>query len=339
MKGLAKKQEIEFELLVLSDAIHFNEIYELGIRVHKIVRKTKKDFSVFKKVYDICRKYQPDMVHCWDSMSAVYLVPVLKVLKIKLINCMVQDAPAKTGFSNKNWVRGRLTFPFSDIIIGNCEAGLSAYNVPRKKSLCIPNGFDFRRVENLNGHSNLRKSLAIQTKFVVAMVATFSSFKDYATFFAAAQLVLDSRKDVTFLALGKNTDSNEAKSFIQPHYQDCFRLLGTRTDVEAIINIIDVGVLATFTEGISNSIMEYMALGKPVVATVGGGTSEILLDTITGYLAKPRDAQDMADKINTLLNNDQLRFTMGAAGKARVYEDFTIEKMVEGFMNSYKMIA
>src|SRR3712207_2757242 len=99
MKGLKRKSEIDFELVVLDSNIDYSEVYDLGIAVHKVIRKTKKDLSVFSKVYQICRDYKPDVVHCWDSMSAVYLVPATKLLRIKLVNGMVTDAPGKTGIS------------------------------------------------------------------------------------------------------------------------------------------------------------------------------------------------------------------------------------------------
>jgi glycosyltransferase involved in cell wall biosynthesis len=339
MKGLRERTEIEFELVIMSKEIHFKEVFDLGIKVHQIVRKTKKDFSVFKKIYTVCRDFRPDFVHSWDSMTTVYLVPVIKVLNIKLLNCMVQDAPLKTGIANKNWLRGRLTFPFSDLIIGNCNAGLAAYKVPANKGHCIPNGFDFRRVQRLIPQESIRSEIDIKTRFVVGMVATFSEYKDYPTYFAAAQILLKNRRDITFLAIGRDTDCIKAKGLIEAQYSEYFRLLGAKTAVESFINILDVGVLATFTEGISNSIMEYMALGKPVIATVGGGTNEILKDTVTGFLVGPKNPFELAKKIEMLLDNEELRRQMGKAGKLRVENNFTIDKMVDEFIISYKKLA
>ena len=78
-------------------------------------------------------------------MTAVYAIPACKLLNIKLINGMVVDTPVKKNILNKNWLRARLTFPFSDLIIGNSKAGLIAYKAPTKKSRCIYNGMDFER--------------------------------------------------------------------------------------------------------------------------------------------------------------------------------------------------
>ena len=81
--------------------------------------------------------------------------------------------------------------------------------------------------------------------------------------------------------------------------------LGNQKDVESIVNICDIGVLMTnnlvHQEGVSNSILEYMAFSKPVIASKGGGTSEIVIPEETGFLINPFDVNDLAKKIVYLL--------------------------------------
>src|SRR5688572_30927656 len=127
MKGLKTRPDTEFELVMMSRDLHYKEVNEMNVKVHQVIRKKKKDLSIFSKFYKICKEFKPDVVHCWDSMTAVYLVPVLKLLKIKMVNGMVADAPEQQNYGNKTWLRARLTFPFSDMIIGNSRAGLAAY--------------------------------------------------------------------------------------------------------------------------------------------------------------------------------------------------------------------
>jgi glycosyltransferase involved in cell wall biosynthesis len=338
MKGLKQEPGIDFELVIMASNIQYKEVYDLGINIHKIIRKTKKDLSVFSKVYKICKSYRPDLVHCWDSMSAVYLIPAVKSLNIKFINGMVTDAPEITGIRNKAWLRAQLTFPFSNLVIGNSKAGLAAYNAPRSKSICIHNGFNFKRIKAVAPASQIREEIGVSTKYVIGMVASLSTYKDYRTYFAAAQLLLEKRKDVTFLALGNDTDSELSKKLIEEKFTANFRLLGRKANIESFINTMDVCVLATFTEGISNSIMEYMALGKPVVATSGGGTIELVEDNKTGFLVSQSNPVELAEKMEILLDNEDLRNKMGATGKQRVYHHFSIEKMVDEYILNYNKL-
>jgi glycosyltransferase involved in cell wall biosynthesis len=335
IKALQKRQEMDFQLVVMSDAIHYREILELGIKIHYIYRQTRHDLSIFSRFYKLCHEYKPDLIHCWDSMTAFYLVPVCTLLRIKLINGMVVDSPVKRNISNKYYLRAKLTFPFSDLIIGNSHAGLEAYRAPERKSVVIFNGFDFKRTGNIPDQSVIRDELGIKTKYLVGMVASFGIYKDYASFFKAGQLLLEKRDDITFIAIGNKTDSEESKSLIDEKYADRFRLIGRRSNPEAYMNAMDICVLSTFTEGISNSIMEYMALSKPVVATDGGGTKEIVEDGRTGFLVAQSNPPQIAEKLTLLLNDPELRSRMGDKGRERVASVFSIEQMTGKYVELY----
>jgi glycosyltransferase involved in cell wall biosynthesis len=339
MKELKIRPDIEFELVVMSKSIQYAEIFNLNVKVHYLIRKTKRDISIFHKIYKLCKIYKPDLIHCWDSMTAVYLAPISKMLKIKFVNGMVVDAPQKRNILNRNWLRAKLTFPFSSVIIGNSFAGLTAYSAPKNKSVCIHNGFNFNRTENIDDDRIIRKQLDITTKYIVGMVASFSIYKDYATYYASAQLLLKKRNDITFLAIGNDTDSDSSWKLIDDQYKKHFKLLGRKSGIESFINAMDICVLSTFTEGISNSILEYMSLGKPVIATTGGGTNEIVEDQKTGFLIKTSNPEELAEKIEMLLNDAELREKMGMAGLQRIKSFFSINRMVNEFIMNYKKLV
>src|SRR5262249_16038980 len=94
---------------------------------------------------------------------------------------------------------------------------------------------------------------------------------------------------------------------------------------------------STFTEGLSNSIMEYMALGKPVVATDGGGTRELVVDGETGFLVPPGTPSALVAKIEYLLANPDIAKRMGEAGEARLRREFSIMRMVEETVKLYEL--
>jgi glycosyltransferase involved in cell wall biosynthesis len=338
MQALKISYDIEFELVVMSIDIHYKAIIDLGIKIHYILRKTKNDMNVFFRLYRLCKNYKPDIVHCWDSMTAIYIAPTCKLLGIKLVNGMVMDSPTDQNIYNKHWLRARLTFPFSDYIVGNSKAGLIAYRAPGRKSEVIYNGFNFDRTKSLVDKEIIKDQLGVGTEYLIGMVATFWEKKDYATYYKAAQLLLVKRKDITFMAIGADTDSAESRALIDKKYIDNFRFLGKRSEIESFINAMDICILSTFTEGISNSILEYMALGKPVIATRGGGTIEILKDKETGFLIEPSNPVELAGKVEMLLNDPLLRMKMGTAGKERIMEEFSIDQMVNKYIGRYTML-
>lgn len=338
LKGLRFISEIESELVVMSNDIHYTEILNIGIKIHHLLRKTRKDLSVFWKLFRLLRTGKPDVVHCWDSMTAVYVAPLCRILQIKFVNGMVIDSPLRRNIFNKHWLRARLTFPLSDLIVGNSMSGLSAYNAG-SKGVVVYNGFNFERIQTLIDKSTIRYQLNIDTDFVIGMVGTFWAQKDYATFYKAAGLILERRRDVTFLAIGAGTDSPDSIDLIDHKFSGNFRLLGKRTGIESYVNAMDICILSTFTEGISNSILEYMALAKPVIASKGGGTSELMQDNVTGFLVPSSDPEKLAEKIDVLLNDQLLCKKMGSAGRERILNEFSIDKMVIKYADAYKRVC
>ena len=339
LKALVLKREVNAELVVMSEDIHYSDIFDLGITIHKIIRRTRKDLTVFWKLGRIIRDVRPDAVHCWESMTAMYLAPLCKIARCPLINGMVTNVPLKRNILNRHWLRARLTFPFSEVIVSNSKAGLDAYRVPHGKGVVIYNGFNFQRIIGLQDCMEFRKEIGIQTPLVVGMVASFWQQKDYPTFFASARILLQKRRDLTFLAVGPGTDSKEAIELINTEFLENFRLIGKQSDVESLISIMDVCVLATFTEGMSNAIMEYMAMEKPVVATVGGGTAEIIKDGVNGFLVAPSDPDIMAARIQQLLDDKTLRRAMGLAGLNRIKSAFSIDRMIDDYLSLYRRVV
>jgi len=339
IKSIKKEPGIEVELAVMSDEIHYQDVYYSGIKIHKLKRKYRKDFSIFKRLYCICKDIKPNIIHCWDSMTAIYSVPICILLNIKLVNGMVTDATVKRSITNKVWLRSLISFPFSSIVVGNSNAGLDAYKVPLNKRALVFNGFDFDRISNINDSGNLKKELQINAGLIIGMVANFSRHKDYLTYFSAAQILLKKRKDITFLAIGQGTDSDASRNMINNTFLDQFKLLGPVTNVESLINIMDICVLSTYSEGISNAILEYMALSKPVIASIGGGTAEIVVDNETGFLIPPSDTVTLASKIEMLLDNEKLRNNLGHQGKLRIQKVFSIELMKNKYIAIYRKIS
>lgn len=345
MKGIRSNADFDFNLVIMSKDVHYKEVHELNIGIFYIIRKTKKDISVFYQFYKLCKKLRPDIVHCWDSMTAVYLIPACKLLKIKIVNGMVVDTPVKRNIFNKDWLRARLTFPFANIIVGNSNAGLRAYNAHESKSICIKNGMDLGRFEHLKEPSSVRKEIFGEISdnfFIVGMVASFEARKDYDTLIKTAVPLVSERKDIRFVLVGDGTHYNKIKGKVPDSLSDKIIFLGKRSDVESIINIFDIGILLTNAkvhgEGISNSIIEYMALGKPVVATRGGGTDEVVFDNRNGFLIDPENSDQLTEKICQLIGNQRLMDELGKEGKKIVKEQFDLEVMTKNYVTTYKKI-
>jgi glycosyltransferase involved in cell wall biosynthesis len=97
-------------------------------------------------------------------------------------------------------------------------------------------------------------------------------------------------------------------------------------------------VLCTFTEGISNSVMEYMAAGKPVVVTQGGGSSELIVDGEQGFLVPASDPRAVARRLEFLLDAPSDAERMATAGRSRVQEMFSLSGLTDNTLRMYREV-
>jgi glycosyltransferase involved in cell wall biosynthesis len=337
LKHLTATGNYRFEIVLSNNIIHYDEVRKLNIPIHVIERKfTKKDPLLFIKFFRIAKKFKPDIIHVWGHMGAVYAVPTKILLGVPMINNEIMDCLGDKPLLGKG-----LVFRFSDRIISNSREGLRAYKAPLEKSNVIYNGFSFDRLKALEDPNVVRTRFGIRTPYVVGMVASFLIYKDYTTYIQSALEILKTRDDITFLCIGDGDDSmyRDGPAKAKPNH---ILFLGRQMQVESIMNICHVGVLASSSdhsaEGISNALMEFMALGKPVVATNNGGTPELIGDNEGGYLVKAYDPMELAAKIAYLLDNVEIRSSIGENAKKRIANRFSIDAMINSFKTEYDRV-
>ena len=331
MKGL-KIRNVIFELILLTDLIEFKEVYDLGMKIHILKRKIKKDPLIYLQVNKICKNFKPDIINSWGLMPSVYAMPVAKWRRIKFINSMIVNAPKKLTFKTKFF--SSIVFPFSDVIAANSYAGLRSYGIEKDRGIVIYNGYDFNRIENLEDINVVRTRWNIKTEFIIGMVAGFRPHKDYKTLIVAAKSILKTRDDISFILVGDGPDLERSKKMAERYDKIIFT--GRQSAVESIINICDIGILSTYTEGISNSIIEFMAIGKPVIATDGGGTNEIIIHKETGYLIPKESPEILRETVLKLVNDSELTQKLGQNGKERIVREFSMNSMIGSYHSLYK---
>jgi glycosyltransferase involved in cell wall biosynthesis len=338
IKGLSHHDGIECILVLTTDIIHYTEIYDLDVTIHYLKRKSKFDLTYFFKFYMLCKKINPDVIHTWNSMCSFFAIPTKLILKKPLINGFLRNAPPTLKKWTREWLGSKFTFPFSDVIVSNSKAGLIAYNSPKEKSIYIHNGFDISRINEIQHSKLIKAEFDIKTEYVVGMVATFLPYKDYDSFVKIAIRITNERDDVTFLAIGAGINLDKCINMVPSHLKSRIKFLGRQHNIEKFVQFFSVGVLlssAIHGEGIANSIMEYMAFQKPVVATHSGGNNELIVENKTGYLVNVGDVDKTYSYLIQLLNNNILANELGVAGRERLETEFSIQKMVQNYFSLY----
>ena len=341
IKSLSKGPGYKIILISISDmGVGYEYMYDFPITIIE----TERDYKYTPKPYfiirDAIKKYKPDIVHSWGSMCSFYLLPALLFRKFKFINGIIADAPEGLPWHHKNYIRGMITYFFSDVVLSNSLAGIRSYGAPVEKTYCIYNGIDMDRFKNLRDKQELKKELDIERfSFVAGMIGAFHDRKDYYTFAEAAVRLAKKNKDMCFLLIGEGKNRPLVEAMVPEELKDNIRFLGRRSDVEALIQTLDVGVLCTNSdvhgEGVSNSLIEYMSLQKPVIATEGGGTNEVIADNENGFLLKNKDADMLVEKLFYLYQNPDMSKKMGEKALATIHEKFMLDRMTEEFIAVY----
>jgi len=145
----------------------------------------------------------------------------------------------------------------------------------------------------------------------------------------AAALVIREHPAVRFMIIG---DGPERQALMdqarRSSIADHVIFTGFRSDTAQILPQLTMSVLSSLTEGLSNTLLESLGAGVPVVATRVGGNTEIVAEGITGFLVPPRDPVSLKQAICRLLTDPVLAARMGHAGQQRILRQFSVETTV-----------
>lgn len=330
------KCKYEIHLIVKNSNAFYLSSVELASIIYIDLKCNSFKVSHFFFLKNYISKHSVDIVHSWATPTS-FMVSLIKIFGNKKFNLIDGSIRQTLSKSQSNlfdfYALQRLLIKLSaNLIIANSNAGLKSYNI--KQGHVIYNGYNLERNNTLTPVSQIKSSLCIKDKYIVTMVARFEQMKDYGTYFASAKRILALRKDVVFLAIGGGTLFTKY-SKIYSQLDDCILLLGERADVESIVNASDICVLCSYGEGISNSVMEYMSFSKPVIATIGGGMTELIIDNENGFLIQQGDVESLFIKLNQLLDDKELREALGIKAKEHIEKNFSIKSMVSSYMAIY----
>lgn len=290
-------------------------------------RKIRWDLSFIFKLNRYIKKNNIDIVHVWDDMSAFFGFWATLFLKAKFVNASIQD-------TYNSWNLWKLLkmfiLKFNKNIISNSKRGLEVYRV-KDKGIVIYNGIDPERFKNLEKYKT--------GKFIIGIVANLTIYKDYYTFFDAINILKNKIDNLEVWVIGDGNLSSEYKKYAnEKGISEIIKYYGRVENPEKYICNFNVGVLCSFEklgEGISNSVLEYMACGVPPIITDVGAAREIIEDGINGFLFEPGNAKDLAEKIYYLYCNPDLSNNIGEKAKKTVEEKFSYAEYIKKNENLY----
>jgi glycosyltransferase involved in cell wall biosynthesis len=222
----------------------------------------------------------------------------------------------------------RLLNLFSSHIFANSAAGknvtVAVENVSPDKITVFYPGVDLSRFSPRSGNPAAAAGLGIPPEMhVVGIVANFRPVKNLALFLRAASIVAAAVPGSAFLLVGQGALKTELQQLaVELGIADRVFFSEPGVPVWDYLARMSVGCLSSKSEGLPNAILEYMAVGLPVVSTDVGGVSELVRAGVNGYLTREHSPRAFAEPIVRLLRDPELRAAMGGRGLERAQREF-----------------
>jgi glycosyltransferase involved in cell wall biosynthesis len=207
------------------------------------------------------------------------------------------------------------------------------------KTVVIYNGVDEERFSHFNNVSTARVELGIESNDpVLGSVSSLTPHKGHIYMFQAAPKILESFPSTKFLFVGDGNLREELEGQVKIlNISSNVIFTGIRKNIPELLNLMDIFVLPSSSrEGLGISIIEAMAVEKPVVATNIGGIPEVVQDGKTGILVPPQNSEALAGAIIELLNDSGKAEKMGRMGRLRIKDAFTTQRMISEIENLYR---
>ena len=344
-------QRYRHTIIALTDVTEFrSRITASNVELVAMDKRPGKDPRAYLRLMSFLRHVRPAIVHTRNigTLDAVFVARLAGV-RVRVHGEHGWDMHDLEGRSRKYRFLRRICAPFVQRFVA-VSADLAQWlhestGIARGRITHIVNGVDCERFQpRSQDRSNLTSGLDIPADaIVVGTVGRLEAVKGHEQLLRAWPLVerrlVAAGRAARLLIVGDGSLRNTLEALARElGIAERVIFTGMRTDIPQLLQAMDVFVLPSLNEGISNTLLEAMACGVPVVANRVGGNPELIDDRVTGLLVDAGDNQRMAEAIATLVLDDKLRATMAAAARQRAVAEFSLETMVQRYDDLYREV-
>ena len=217
---------------------------------------------------------------------------------------------------------------------------LISEGIKPEKIIACPTGIDIDSFDPGKVTGTLKKEMGLDNRSpLIGIVAILRLKKGHHILLEAAPMVLKEFPEAVFVFAGDGPQRRNLSRRIKDQgLSEKVIMLGLRNDVSNIMKSLDVLVLPTLQESLAQSILQAMAMEKPVVATNVGGVGEAVKDGVNGYLVEPNNPAALANAVIKILRDREMAAAMGARGREMVRQGFTLEGMYEKMFGVYSSL-
>lgn len=320
------------------------------VEILDLRKRPGKDLGVHFRLWRELRRLRPAIVHTRNLATLEAVLPAtLSGVKARVHGEHGWDVGDMQGTSRKHQGLRRLFAPFVSRFITLSrhsqqylreQVGVATHKISQ-----IYNGVDTTLFypRSAPDPTVLPSGFASADALVIGTVGRMQQVKDQPTlaraFVQLLALAPELRERARLVLVGDGPLVAECELVLRQAGVEALAWLpGNRDDVPALLRSFDIFVLPSLAEGISNTILEAMASGLPVVATRVGGNPELVDEATTGYLVPAASPLEMAQALLAYCKDDDLRRAHGQAGRAKVEVQFSMDAMVSNYLAVYDTV-
>lgn len=307
----------------------------------------KAQFLV-RRFAKIIRSYRPHVVHSrnWGAIEAVFAARLARV-PVVIHSEHGYELDMLAGLPLRRRLFRRAAYALADAVF-TVSADLRAYHarqvwIPPSRIRVLANGVDSDRFAPPSGtKAAIRASLGLPVNaFLVGSVGRLVPIKGHAALLDAAEILIQRGVDLSVVLVGDGSELERlrTRAAASPALSTRVHFLGASKNVAGALQAMDAFALPSISEGMSNTLLEAMSAGLPVVATRVGGNSELVADNVAGLLVSVGNVPELAGCLERLAANPELRRDLGAAARARVLAGYRLDSMLDRYRNLYKELA
>lgn len=345
-------------IVCLTDATDFSKrITAPNVEVIELHKKLGQDWRLYGRLLKTLRRLAPDIVHTRNLASLEMQAVTLLLPGVKRVHGEHgRDMQDLDGTNKKYNLLRKALRPFIHRYIAVSEdlrGWLSStIHVPEGKLRQIYNGVDVEKFQAVKTDqtadlTSRREQMALAPEgflsndtVVVGTVGRLAEVKNQRLLVMAIKGLIRARPElsqkVRLVMVGDGPlYSALQKEVAEQGLADVVWMPGDRDDVPQLMQLMDIFVLPSLAEGISNTVLEAMATGLPIVATNVGGNPELVVDGENGRLVSVGDEQKLSEILAELVENPSVRMQMGQSGLNRVTSTFNWQKTVNEYLGIY----
>ncbi len=334
-------------IVCLTDYTEFRaRITRADVAVYAIHKRPGHDLRASLRLYRLFRRLRPAIVHsrnlgCLEALPPAWLAGVPRRIHGEHGWDVFDPAGASRKYQRLRRVHGLLVDRFVPLSEELERYLVDRVGIPPARITRIYNGVDTERFAPGSGRPDvLPPGFAAPGDLVIGTVGRMHGVKDQLNLAQAFTRLVGAvgraadRLRLVMIGDGPLREACAAQLGAAGLADRCW-LPGDRGDVPALMRAMSVFVLPSQAEGISNTVLEAMASGLPVVATAVGGNPELVIDGETGRLVPPGDPAALATALRGYLDDPTLGVRHGAAGRARARARFSLEGMLQRYGELY----